>query len=55
MSVEHSLLGKDTQYPTQYQPEFYFQFPVLSLVNSICMLKALHKVKTGGMYLKFHG
>ena len=24
MSVEHSLLGKDTQYPTQYQPEVLF-------------------------------
>jgi 7-cyano-7-deazaguanine reductase len=24
MSVEHSLLGKDTQYPTQYQPRVLF-------------------------------
>jgi 7-cyano-7-deazaguanine reductase len=24
MSVEHSLLGKDTQYPTQYQPDVLF-------------------------------
>ena len=24
MSVEHSLLGKDTQYPTQYQPNVLF-------------------------------
>ena len=24
MSVELSLLGKDTQYPTQYQPEVLF-------------------------------
>jgi 7-cyano-7-deazaguanine reductase len=55
MSVEHSLLGKDTQYPTQYQPEFYFQLLVLSLVKIMLILKALLKVKTGGMYLKFHG
>ncbi|AOA57548.1 NADPH-dependent 7-cyano-7-deazaguanine reductase QueF [Acinetobacter larvae] len=24
MSVEHSLLGKDTQYPTEYQPDILF-------------------------------
>jgi len=43
MSVEHSLLGKDTQYPTQYQP------------NNMHILKGLLRAKIGGMYLKFHG
>ena len=45
MSVEHSLLGKDTQYPTQYQPEVLFPISALSLVNNMHMLKALVKGK----------
>ncbi len=27
MSVEHSLLGKDTNYPTEYQPEILYPIP----------------------------
>ena len=50
MSVEQSLLGKETQYPTNYQPDVLFPMLVLSLVKPTRILKVLHKVKIGGMF-----
>ena len=50
MSVEQSLLGKETQYPTSYQPDVLFPLHVLNLVKTIHILKVLTKVKIGGMF-----
>ncbi len=55
MSVETFSLGKDTNYPTTYQPDILFLSPVLQHVSTMRMLKVFNKVKTGGMFLKFLG
>jgi 7-cyano-7-deazaguanine reductase len=55
MSVEHSLLGKDTQYPTQYQPEVLFPIARAESRKLYADIEGILKAKTGGMYLKFHG
>ena len=50
MTVELSLLGKDTNYPI-----FCFLLHVHQRVNTMPMLKAFNKVRIGGMFLKYLG
>jgi 7-cyano-7-deazaguanine reductase len=55
MSVEQSLLGKETNYPTTYQPEILFPISRAQAREQMLKLKAYIKVKIGGMFSKFLG
>lgn len=55
MSVENSLLGKDTQYPTTYQPDVLFPIARAEARENMRMWLVFNKVKTGGMSLRCLG
>ena len=55
MSVEQSLLGKDTNYPTEYQPEILYPISRAPARENMLILKLFNKVRTGGIFLKYPG
>ena len=55
MSVEHSLLGKDTNYPTEYQPDILFPISRAPAREKYAHVEAIQQGKDWWHVLKFHG
>lgn len=55
MSVEQSLLGKETQYPTSYQPDVLFPIARAQSREKYAHIEGITQGKIGGTFSKFLG
>jgi len=54
MSVEHSLLGKDTQYPSTYQPDILFPIARAQARSSYAHIEGIQALTLPNSILNLH-